>query len=45
MFWLAQRGHLAEIPTLEIGQLMPVLMGMLGLGGMRTYEKIKGVAR
>jgi len=25
--------------------MMPVLMGMLGLGAMRTYEKSKGVQR
>jgi len=24
---------------------MPVLLGMLGLGGLRTYEKTKDVAR
>jgi hypothetical protein len=23
--------------------MIPVLMGMLGLGGLRTYEKTKGV--
>ena len=25
--------------------LMPVLMGMLGLGGLRSWEKVKGVDR
>jgi hypothetical protein len=25
--------------------MMPVLMGMLGLGAMRTVEKAKGVGR
>jgi len=25
--------------------MMPVLLGMLGLGGMRSYEKRNGVAR
>jgi hypothetical protein len=33
------------IPTLDLSQMMPVLMGMLGLGAMRTWEKAKGVAR
>jgi len=28
-----------------MGQLMTVLMGMLGLGGLRSFEKTKGVAR
>lgn len=33
------------IPTLDTGSLMTVLMAMLGLGGMRTFEKINGVSR
>lgn len=32
-------------PTLELGDLLTLLGGMLGLSGMRTTEKIKGVAR
>ena len=28
-------------PALQMEQLMTVLLGMLGLGGLRTYEKIK----
>lgn len=27
-----------------MGDMLPVLIGMLGLGGMRTYEKAAGVA-
>ena len=27
---------------LDIGSMMPVLLGMLGLGAMRTYEKKSG---
>lgn len=34
-----------DAPTLETGDLMTVLFGMLGLGGLRSYEKYKGVAR
>ena len=37
-----------EIPTLpefEMETLMTVLMGMLGLGGLRTFEKVKGKAK
>ncbi len=33
------------IPILYLSQMMPVLMGMLGLGAMRTAEKVKGVQR
>ena len=32
-------------PELAMTHLMTVLMGMLGLGGMRTYEKLKGVSK
>jgi hypothetical protein len=32
------------LPLLDMGQMMPVLMGMLGLGGLRTFEKFKKVS-
>jgi hypothetical protein len=28
----------------DLGEMMPLLMGMLGLGALRTVEKIKGVS-
>lgn len=34
-----------DLPTFDMGTLMTVLMGMLGLGGLRTFEKLKGVTR
>jgi hypothetical protein len=33
------------IPQADMGVMMPVLMGMLGLGGLRSFEKMKGVAK
>lgn len=36
---------LSTMPELDIGDLMILLGGMLGLGGLRTYEKRLGVAR
>ena len=33
------------IPALDLSAMMPVLMGMLGLGAMRSWEKREGVAR
>jgi len=33
------------IPMIELSEMMPVLMGMLGLGAMRTVEKVKAVSR
>lgn len=29
------------IPQADTATMLPVLMGMLGLGGLRTYERIK----
>ena len=34
--------EIPEIPALGIAELMPVLLGLLGLGGMRTFEKYTG---
>ena len=36
-------GHPVQIPQADLSEMMPLLIGMLGLGGMRTYEKINGV--
>lgn len=36
-------GNPVDLPNLDLSQLSPVLMGMLGLGAMRTVEKMKGV--
>ena len=33
------------MPEFEFSQLSTILMGMLGLGGLRSYEKMKGVQR
>lgn len=33
-----------DAPPLEMGSLMELLVGMLGLGAMRTVEKIQGVS-
>ncbi len=37
--------ELEGMPTLDTGELTTILLGMLGLGGLRTYEKRLGVAR
>lgn len=34
-----------DMPVVDPAMLYPVLMGMLGMGGLRTAEKFKGVAR
>jgi len=33
------------IPQVDTSVMMPVLMGLLGLGGLRSFEKAKGVAK
>ena len=34
-----------EVPTVDPSLLTPILMGMLGMCAMRSYEKTKGVQR
>ena len=34
-----------ELPVFDMNSLLTVLMGLLGLGGLRTYEKIKNVSK
>ena len=33
------------LPEFDMQSLMTVLLGMLGLGGMRTFEKFKGITK
>jgi hypothetical protein len=33
------------LPVFEMESLLTVLLGMLGLGGLRTFEKTRGVSR
>jgi hypothetical protein len=37
--------QVALLPKIDIGEMMPVLLGMLGLGYLRTEEKKVNVAR
>jgi hypothetical protein len=36
--------HALPISPADLSEMMPILMGMLGLGAYRTFEKVKGVA-
>ena len=38
-------GFGVEIPQADAGVMMPLLLGMLGLGGARSFERIKGVGK
>ena len=40
-----QTGDVMAPPELAIDNLITVLLGMLGLGSLRTLEKIKGVSK
>ena len=38
-------GYAVSLPLIDMETLLPVLLGMLGLGAMRTVEKVKKVER
>jgi hypothetical protein len=40
----AQHNGLPQLPDLNMDLMWVVITGMLGIGGLRTYEKTKGVA-
>lgn len=44
MFTIVTSGHPAPaLPEFDMASLMTVLLGLLGLGGMRSLERIRGV--
>lgn len=44
-FAMLAAGHPVNMQPADLGEMLPILMGMLGLGGLRTVEKVNGVAR
>lgn len=42
---IAVAGRTVTLPVFQTGELMSLLLGLLGMGTLRTYEKFKGVAR
>jgi len=42
--WLSPVLNVPPPPRLDIGEVLPVLLGMLGLGTMRTKERMAGKA-
>ena len=45
LFFLAAFGMAITLPSFSMESLLTVLLGLLGLGGLRTYEKFKGVSK
>ena len=46
LFGVAVAGvTIPELPSFDMGSLMTVMMGMLGLGGLRSYEKKQGLTK
>ena len=45
VFVLSASGVTFELPSFDMGSLMTILMGLLGLGGLRTFEKNKGITK
>ena len=40
---LTATGYVVELPDFEFAQLSTILMAMLGMSGLRSFEKSKGV--
>lgn len=45
MFVAAAVGHGMDLRPADLSEMLPLLLGMLGMGGLRTFEKMQGVAR
>ena len=44
LFMATSFNHPIQIRPADLTEMMPILIGMLGLGGLRTVEKINNVA-
>ena len=45
VFTLSAAGITVDLPEFDMGSLMTILMGLLGLGGLRSFEKHKGITK
>ena len=41
VFVLSAIGKPVDLPVFDMNSLMTILLGLLGLGGMRSFEKVK----
>lgn len=44
LFIAKAAGHAIDVKPADLTQMLPLLMGLLGMGALRTYEKTQGVA-
>ena len=42
--WIALQFHLTPLPTLDTATMMSLLFGLLGLGGLRSFDKMQGTS-
>lgn len=40
--WIPEAAQVTPPPPFSLAEMMPVLLGILGLGGMRSFDKAKG---
>jgi hypothetical protein len=45
VFAMAAFGYTIPLPAFDMDALNTVLMGLLGLGGMRSFDKLKGTSK
>jgi hypothetical protein len=45
MFVFAAAGSPLEMRPADLSEMLPLLLGLLGMGGLRTFEKVQGVSR
>lgn len=45
VFGMAAFGHVVPLPAFDMDALNTVLMGLLGLSGMRSFDKLKGTSK
>ena len=45
VFILSASGVTFDLPQFDMGSLMTILMGLLGIGSLRSFEKFKGITK
>jgi hypothetical protein len=45
LFVAAALGSPLQVTPLDLTEMLPLLLEMLGMGGLRTFEKVQGVSR